>query len=829
MKQNTEPKSPLSEPQDNAEDRNDVEDHPSPWQQEKPDQNGEAQIPANDPPRNSAAGPVERPSGRPHPIPAQQPEELTGLKILQPETYAAGLPGVIRAIEHIQHKSGLARGVKLMLHVNQKDGIDCTSCAWPDPDGERSPFEFCENGAKAVAWEADTRKADPEFFARHSVEVLANQSEYWLGQQGRLTHPMLLTEGEMHYAPISWEAAFAMIAEELNQLESPDEAIFYTSGRTSNEAAFVYQLFVREFGTNNMPDCSNMCHESSGAALTPTIGIGKGTVTINDFEKAQVILIIGQNPGTNHPRMLTTLERAKARGAKIVAINPLREAGLLRFKKPQKVQGVLGRGTPIADHYLQVRINGDVALLKGIMKELLAIDAAHHGSAIDWNFVREKTAGWDEFVADLNATEWRPLIEQSGIAREQMREVAGLLAKSDHIIACWAMGLTQHRNAVATIQEIVNLLLMRGSIGKPGAGACPVRGHSNVQGDRTMGVWERPREEFLNQLQKNFGFDPPRHHGYDTVESLKAMHAGKAKVFFAMGGNFASATPDTEYTAEALRKTRLTVHVSIKLNRAHLVTGKRALILPCLGRTEIDRQTSGEQFVSTENSMGVVQMSRGRLDPASEHLLSEPAIICRMARAVLGSRSKIDWQTLEDDYDTIRDAIARTIPGCDDYNSRVRQPGGFYLPNHPRDGDFANTTTKRANFSVHPLPDHHLAPGELVMTTVRSHDQFNTTVYGLDDHYRGIKSERRVVFMNEDDIRERGLAKGMVVDLTSNYEGVARHARKFVVVPYDIPKGNCATYFPEANVLVPITQVAEKSNTPVSKYVRITVKPAASN
>jgi molybdopterin-dependent oxidoreductase alpha subunit len=817
MKQPTDPQS--SQPSHTAENSLDRTD-PSHWESQEQDSKSEADIRADELSSDGTAGPTGQPSGKPHPVQAQWPAKLSKLHVLPPEDSATGVPAVIRAFDHLAHYSGLARGMNLMRHLNQKGGIDCMSCAWPEPDGDRSFFEFCENGAKAVAWEADTRKCGAEFFRKHSVEELSRESDYWLGQQGRLTEPMVLMPGATHYEPISWDAAFQIIATQLNALESPDEAIFYTSGRTSNEAAFLYQLFIRHFGTNNMPDCSNMCHESSGSALKPTIGIGKGTVTLDDFPHAQVILILGQNPGTNHPRMLATLELAKEHGARIIAINPLKEAGLLRFRNPQHVAGMIGTGIAVADEYLQLRINGDVALLKGIMKEMLAMGAVNH------SFIQNRTTGWDEFRTALETEPWEPLLEQSGISREQMRRVAEMLAETDRIIACWAMGLTQHKNAVGTIQEIVNLLLMRGAIGKPGAGACPVRGHSNVQGDRSVGIWDRPRQEFLDSLERNFGFHPPQHHGYDVVESIKAMHAGKAKVFFSMGGNFASATPDTEYTAEALRNTHLTVQVSTKLNRSHLVTGKQALILPCLGRTEIDRQKSGEQFVSTENSMGVVEMSRGRTKPSSKHLLSEPAIVCRMGKATLASRSKVDWEAFEANYDFIRDAIARSIPGFENYNARVRRPGGFYLPNKPREGSFENTPTKKANFTVQPLPDHTVGKDELVMMSVRTHDQFNTTVYGMNDHYRGIKNERRVVLMNREDIKKRGLRRGDVVNLRSLYNGVERWAKRFVVVPYDIPAGNCATYYPETNVLVPITEAAEKSNTPVSKFVRITVHPA---
>ncbi len=687
-------------------------------------------------------------------------------KLVPPPGYAAGMPGVVRAMRHVIAEAGLIRGAKALLVLNQKDGIDCMSCAWPEPDGDRRTAEFCESGAKAVAWEADTRLIDEHFFSRHSAEDLSRQSDYWLGQQGRLACPMVLREGQAHYQPITWQESFELIARELNALETPDEAIFYTSGRTSNEAAFLWQLFARLYGTNNMPDCSNMCHESSGTALTETIGIGKGTVTLDDFSKAQVIVILGQNPGTNHPRMLTTLKRAKDAGARIIAVNPLVEPGLVRFKDPQEFSGVAGRGTGISDLYLQVRINGDVALLKGIAKELLA------AGAIDRDFVQKKTHGWDAFSADLERENFDDIVAQSGIAREQIREAAAMLAGADRIIACWAMGLTQHKNAVGTIQEIVNVLLMRGSLGKPGAGVCPVRGHSNVQGDRTMGVWERPPEAFLDRLGEVFHFDPPRRHGFDTVGSIKAMNAGQAKVFLALGGNFISASPDTEYTSQALRNTRLTVQISTKLNRAHLVTGKQALILPCIGRTEIDRQRSGIQFVTTENSMGVVQVSQGSLHANSDDLMSEPAIVGGVSKATLvAGEHRIDWDAFSDDYDRIRDSIAACVAGCGDYNAKVRRPEGFYLPNAPREGNFDNTPTHKATFTVHPLPNHRLNPGELVMMTIRSHDQFNTPVYGLDDVYRGVSSGRRVIFMNADDIAEQGLRAGDLVDLTSHWKG----------------------------------------------------------
>ena len=761
---------------------------------------------------------------------AQPPEEFSGLRTTPPKTAAVGAASVFSAMKHVWREMGISRGLRGLLALNQPGGIDCMSCAWADPDEGRGLVEFCENGAKALAWEGDSDRAGPEFFARYSVADLSRQSDYWLGQQGRLTHPMVLRRGSTYYQPITWDEAFGLIAAELNALASPDEAIFYTSGRTSNEAAFLYQLFVRQFGTNNLPDCSNMCHESSGAALSAVIGIGKGTVKLDDFDRAQVIMILGQNPGTNHPRMLLALQRAKRKGCKIIAINPLPEAGLMRFKNPQEVVGLLGPGTALADLFLQVRINGDSALLKGLMKAVLEEEAHRPGAALDLDFIREQTTGFDALVADLHNLEWQAVVEQSGIPNDQIRAAAAVLVQSQRLITCWAMGLTQHRNAVGTIQEIVNLHLMRGAIGKPGAGLCPVRGHSNVQGDRTMGIWERPKKEFLDKLREVFGFEPPRKFGYDTVEAIRAMHAGQAKVFFALGGNFLSATPDTEFTAAALRRCELTVQVSTKLNRAHLVTGRQAVILPCLGRSERDLQAAGPQLVSCENSMGVVQSSQGNQAPASEHLLSEPAIVVRLAEAVLREGHHVPmvrgvpWQELGEDYDRIRDLIARVIPGFDHYNERVRKPGGFYLPNAPRQGQFP-TKSGKANFTVHPLPENHLDPGQLVMTTIRSHDQFNTTIYGLEDRYRGIHNERRVVFMNADDIRELGLSAGQVVDLTSYFHGQTRVARHFLVVSYDIPRCCAATYFPETNVLVPLDSVAETSNTPTSKYVIIRVTP----
>src|SRR2546421_660097 len=617
---------------------------------------------------------------------AQPPEQFTGGEIKDAKEVAGGLPAVWEATKHTAREMGLMRGVRTLLRLNQKDGFDCPGCAWPDPDGERAHAEFCENGAKAVAEEATVRRVTPEFFKEWSVADLSQKSDYWLGKQGRITHPVVLRRGATHYEPIDWGEAFKLVAEELNALGSPDEAAFYTSGRTSNEAAFLYQLFVRQFGTNNLPDCSNMCHESSGPALTETIGVGKGTVTLDDFQLAEAIFVVGQNPGTCHPRMLTSLQAAKKRGCKIVHVNPLPETGLRRFKHPQHPLDLFGAGTQLSDLFLQVSVNGDVPLLKGIMKEVLEEEDRRPGEVLDRAFLEEKTHGFDEFARALRASSWDELVEQSGVAREEMREAAQIYIKSNRTIVCWAMGLTQHKNAVANIQEIVNLLLLRGQIGRPGAGACPVRGHSNVQGDRTMGIWERPTEVLLDALAREFDFEPPRRHGLDTVETIKAMYYARVRVFFALGGNFLSATPDTEFTAAALRRCRLTAHVSTKMNRAHLVAGEQALILPCLGRTERDLQKSGGQFVSVENSMGVVHSSSGSLEPASPHLLSEPCVVARLARATLKRRSTVEWEWLPHDDHRLRALIARGISGFRDHNPPPRAPRGCFLPHLPPEG-----------------------------------------------------------------------------------------------------------------------------------------------
>ncbi|MDG4667765.1 FdhF/YdeP family oxidoreductase [Mycobacterium sp. 236(2023)] len=744
---------------------------------------------------------------------------------------AAGVKAVMVSLKRAVAQMGPVRTAATLSRLNQRHGFDCPGCAWPEEHGGRKVAEFCENGAKAVAEEATKRVVTADFFARHTIAELESHPEYWLSQQGRLTEPMVLRPGDDRYRPIGWDDAYRLIADELNALQSPHEAVFYTSGRTSNEAAFLYQLLVRSFGTNNLPDCSNMCHESSGTALTDAIGIGKGSVTVEDLVESDLILIAGQNPGTNHPRMLSILEKAKANGAKIIAINPLPEAGLIRFKDPQKVHGVVGDGVPIADEFVQSRIGGDMALFAGLGRLLLEADDKAPGSVVDRDFVDRHTAGFADYETRTRAVDLATVLEATGIDRAQLDRVASAVATSKRIVVCWAMGLTQQKHAVPSIAEICNVLLMRGMIGKPGAGLCPVRGHSNVQGDRTMGIWERMPERFLANLDTRFGITSPREHGFDTVDAIRAMRDGKATVFMAMGGNFASATPDTPVTEAALRNCSLTVQVSTKLNRSHLVHGRTALILPSLGRTDRDLQAGRKQMVSVEDSMSMVHLSRGSLHPPGEQVRSEVAIISQLARAVLGPEHPVPWETFTTDYDTIRDAIAAVVPGCDDYNRKVRAPDGFQLPHPPRDSREFHTATGKANFAAYPVEWVPVPEDRLVLQTMRSHDQYNTTIYGLDDRYRGVKGGRRVVFVNPDDLAGFGLADGDRVDLVSEFTDATGHlqerrAKDFKVVAYSTPAGNAAAYYPETNPLVPLDHTATKSNTPVSKAVVIRLERA---
>lgn len=748
------------------------------------------------------------------------------LTVTPPPETSAGIHAVTNALKHVYGKMGVIHGTRGLLNLNQKGGIDCQSCAWPDPE-HRTINEFCENGAKALADEGTKKKIGAEFFAEHSVADLAAREDFWLNGQGRLAEPLVLREGGTHYEPITWDEAIALIADKLRALASPDEAVFYTSGRTSNEAAFLYQLFVRQFGTNNLPDCSNMCHESTSVALAESIGLGKATIRLDDFEKTDLVIVIGQNPGTNSPRMLSSLAAAKAAGARMIAINPLPEVGLTSFVDPNPQHGdlfgVLGfQPAKLADLHLPVRIGGDMAAVKGLMKILLERERRSPGSVFDHEFIAANTVGFDDVIESLDAAEMDEIIAASGLSREQFEAAAEMIADARSFITCWAMGVTQHTDAVATIQDIVNLHLLRGAIGKAGAGLCPVRGHSNVQGDRTMGIWEKMTPVFRANLEREFGFVTPRNDGLNTVESITAMADGRAKVFFAMGGNFAAASPDTDAVSAALGNCELTVQVITKLNRTALTPGKTSLILPCLGRSEIDIQTDGEQFVSTESTMLNVQMSKGIFVPISDHLRSETWIVCRLAKAVLGDRSTVDWAAMAADYDLIRDAISRVVPGCENYNERIRKKGGFYMPNPPRESVFP-TAAGKALFKAGPLNTIELPEGRLMLTTIRSHDQFNTTIYGLDDRYRGIDGHRKVIFMNRGDIEKHGLKPGQSVDITSYFEGVERHVYGFSVVPYEIPVDCAAAYFPEANPLVPLGSVAKRSFTPTSKCVIISV------
>jgi molybdopterin-dependent oxidoreductase alpha subunit len=743
------------------------------------------------------------------------------LEVDPPKHEAAGPTAVAVSMKRAIEQMGVRRTAQTLLRLNQADGFDCQGCAWPDPDpSHRHTAEFCENGAKAVTEEATLRRVERAFFLEHSIDDLRDKTDYWLGQQGRLTEPMVLRAGSTHYEPIAWDQAFELMGGLLNGLASPDEAIFYTSGKVSNEAAFAYQLFSRAFGTNNLPDCSNMCHESTSVALAEAIGIGKGSVSLDDVHDAKLIVIAGQNPGTNHPRMLSALEIAKQNGAKIISVNPLREAGLVRFKNPQTVRGMVGHGTGLSDLHLPIRINGDLALFQAIGSLLLEWDAVDH------EFVRDHTAGFEEWAAHVRELDWDAVRRATGLDRSEIEAAARMFQESDATVICWAMGITQHRNAVATVKEMVNVTLLQGNIGKPGAGLCPVRGHSNVQGDRTMGIWERVPGHFLDALQQEFGFDPPREHGFDTVKSIEALRDGTAKVFVGMGGNFVSAAPDTEVTEQAMRNADLTVHVSTKLNRSHVVTGREALILPAMGRSERDLTGGRLQRVTVEDSMSAVHASHGPLKPASPHLKSEVDIICSLAIATLGDRHGLPWAEFRSDYTEIRHRIARVVPGCAAYDEKVSRPGGFVLPHPPRDSRTFDTKLGKAMFTTSPTDVLHVPEGRLLLQTLRSHDQFNTTIYGLDDRYRGIKGGRRVVFVHPDDITALGLEDGSMVDLVSEWsDGSERRAPEFRVVPYEQPRGCAAAYYPEANPLVPLGSTAIGSNCPTSKSVIVRLEP----
>jgi molybdopterin-dependent oxidoreductase alpha subunit len=760
---------------------------------------------------------------------------MSGSKIIskiEPYRGAAGGWGALNSVaKHLKHQGVAVKGSITLLQVNQPDGFDCPGCAWPDK-AHTSTFEYCENGAKAVAFESTTKRTDLDFFAAHSVSWLKDQSDYFLEDNGRLTHPLRYDAASDHYVPVSWDDAFALIARHLHALPDPNQAAFYTSGRTSNEAAFLYQLFVRAYGTNNFPDCSNMCHEPTSLGLSETIGLGKGTVTLDDFAEADAIFIFGQNPGTNHPRMLGTLRAASKRGANIVAINPLHERGLERFTDPQDpIEMMTGGSTRISTYYFQPRVGGDYALLLGMMKHLQqwhdqAI-AAGQRDVFDQAFIAAQTIGFDALLAEAAQTDWAEIYAASGLSALELEQLAQLFRDSKRAIFCWGMGITQHRQGVATVHMLSNLLLARGHIGRAGAGLCPVRGHSNVQGDRTMGIYEKPKAALLDRLDQVFDIQTPRAHGVDVVEAIMAMAEGRIKVFFAMGGNFVAASPDSELTHAALQRCDLTVQVSTKLNRSHLLHGRDALILPCLGRTEKDVQKFGEQSISVEDSMSNVHLSHGRNPPASPDLLSEPAIVARLATAVLPD-SQIPWQWYIEDYDRIRDVIGEVFDEFKDFNYRVHVPGGFHLL-HPANRQEWRTKSGKAEFHSHALHEIYKTADYathsqqvFTLTTMRSHDQYNTTIYGLDDRYRGVYGQRRVLFIHAADISLLGMHDGQWVDIESlAADGKKRVAPRFKLVKYDIPRGCVAAYYPETNVLVAIGNHADRAGTPGSKSIPV--------
>ncbi|MBX5136387.1 FdhF/YdeP family oxidoreductase [Rhizobium lentis] len=756
-------------------------------------------------------------------------------KFIGKKSAAAGGWGALKSCGKQLLQSGMpVSGARTMLKANQPDGFDCPGCAWGDPE-HGSSFEFCENGVKAVAWEATEKRATPAFFAASTVSELRRLSDYELELNGRLTHPMRYDAASDRYLPVAWEDAFAEVGSILKGLDNPNRAEFYTSGRASNEAAFLYQLFVRIYGTNNFPDCSNMCHEASGIALNQAVGVGKGTVLLEDFEEADAIFVIGQNPGTNHPRMLGDLRRAAMRGARIVVFNPVRERGLERFSDPQdKIEMLRGGSTDIASLYLQPQLGGDMAAVRGMAKAVLAAEdaaiAAGLPPVLDHAFLADHCAGFAQYRAAVEATAWADIEDQSGLSREEIERAAEVYIRAERVICTWAMGVTQHLHSVATIREIANFMFLRGNIGKPGAGLCPVRGHSNVQGDRTVGINEKPSDDFLDALEKHFGFAVPRNHGHNVLAAIGAMLDGSAEAFIGLGGNFARATPDSALVEKALRRLKLTVHIATKPNHSHLMPGEASFILPCLGRTEMDLNAAGSgQLVSVEDSMSMVHGSAGINRPASPHLLSEVAIIAGIAQATVGS-SVVDWAELANDYDRIRDHIAATIPGFENYNARLRKPRGFHLRNSAAHREW-QTPAGRASFSCPALPEetvHQRArkgEGRFALQTFRSHDQYNTTVYGLDDRYRGVYGERQVIFIHPADLKAMNAEAGDRVDVIGEHDdGIERIARDFRFVPYDIPRGSIAGYYPELNVLVPLGSAGEESDTPTSKSIMVSLR-----
>ena len=755
-----------------------------------------------------------------------------------PYTHPAAGWGALKAVTSFWLDSKQPfKNLHALLKTNKNGGFDCPGCAWGDSP-EAAPVKFCENGAKAVNWEATTRRVDADFFARYSVSQLREQTDYWLEFQGRLAQPMRYDAATDHYVPITWDQAFELVARHLKALESPDQAEFYTSGRTSNEAAFLYQLWVRAYGSNNFPDCSNMCHEASSVGLAQSVGVGKASITIEDFDKTDAVFIFGQNPGTNHPRMLETLKKVTQRGARVISFNPLKERGLERFQHPQSPSQMLTNGSsPISSQFFRPALGGDMAALRGIAKYLWQWEQearkAGQPPVFDHAFIKEHTQGMEAYLEVLDATSWQQIVEQSGLSQEQIRAAAEIYRQSERVIICWATGVTQHRHSVAIIQEIVNLQLLRGNVGRPGAGLCPTRGHSNVQGDRTMGIDERPPASLLDRLEQRFGFNPPREHGHNVVEAIEAMLEGRSKVFIGLGGNFAQATPDTPRTHAALASCELTVQISTKLNRSHLMHGRDALILPCLGRTDIDQQAEGSQAVTVEDTFCMIHASSGQLEPlAGGQMKSEPAIVAGMAKATLGD-FPVNWDALVANYDRIRDLIADCIPGFENFNQRLAAPGGFYLANGAHNRQWS-TDTGKAKFFANPLPaelvdERATRSGEkpdLILQTIRSHDQYNTTIYGLDDRYRGVFGYREVILVSPEDIRRLGLKEGQKVDIRSLWDdGIERQVKNFTLLGYDIPPGQAAAYYPETNPLVPLASHGEGSYTPTSKFIAIQLTP----
>ena len=751
---------------------------------------------------------------------------------------AGGFSSLKSTLKHIIKSQQPQTNLKNLLIANTKDGFDCPGCAWGDK--QEGFLHFCENGAKAIAWESTSKKVDAKFFAEHTVSQLLKQSDYWLEYQGRLSQPVRYNQQTDKYEAVSWDDAFSLIAEHLNGLSSPDQAEFYTSGRASNEASFLYQLFGRLYGTNNFPDCSNMCHEASGVALKETIGIGKGTVVLEDFDKADAIFVFGQNPGTNHPRMMNALRSAARNGCKIVTFNNLKEVALERFASPQDpIELLTPSATTISHAYYTPRLGGDMAAIRGMVKVILAKNteclAKGLTEIIDLKFINQHSANFVGYVEVVDNTSWQTIEEQSGLSQELLTNAAEVYLQANSVICTWAMGITQHKHSVATIQELVNLQLLKGHIGKPGAGLCPVRGHSNVQGNRTMGINEKPPAEFLAKQAQVVQHDMPKNFGHNVYHALSAFLNKQSKVLICLGGNIAQAAPDTEQTHQALKNTELNVQISTKLNRSHLLIGKDALILPCLGRTEIDRQASGEQKITVEDTFSMVHASKGKVEPLSKEMRSETNIVANIAKATL-PKGHLDWQSMTDDYAKIRQLISNIVGGFDDFEAKLSQPGGFYLGNSAADKNWL-TQSQKAQFTANKLPEHlmHVNIDELnqdndkkhnkifTLQSLRSHDQYNTTIYGLDDRYRGVYNERRVIFMNPDDMKEQGLEKLDTVDLISHFNHEERIAKSFLVIPYSIPKQCTATYFPEANVLVPLQSKARISNTPTSKTIIITV------